>query len=116
MSAKVAGSVALTSKSRFFRTRVRASAAANHAATFAKKVLVVDDPRLEHPLAETLAPIIARVAREQGAEVVCATATSVGKDVMPRAAALLGAGMASDIASIADKNKFRRAVLAGEPG
>ena len=33
MSAKVAGSVALTSKSRFFMTRVRASAAANPSAT-----------------------------------------------------------------------------------
>ncbi len=90
-----------------------AAAAAPHAAGFAKKVLVVDDARLEHPLAETYAPIIARVAKEQSAAVICATATSIGKDVMPRAAALLGAGMASDIAAITGKNQFRRAILAG---
>ena len=88
-------------------------AAAADAAKYAPKVIVVDDARLEPVLAETLAPIIARVAKAEQATVICGTATSVGKDVMPRVAALVGAGMASDIAAIVDKNRFRRAILAG---
>src|SRR5438105_15629600 len=53
----------------------------------AAEVLVADDPRLLHPLAETWAEVIARAAREKAAEVVGMTATSVGKDLMPRVAA-----------------------------
>ncbi len=89
------------------------AAAAKDAARYAPKVIVVDDPALEHALAETYAPILARVTKEQGASVLCSTATSIGKDVLPRAAALLEAGMASDIAALADKTQFRRAILAG---
>jgi electron transfer flavoprotein alpha subunit len=90
-----------------------ARAAADEAARYAGKVLVVEDPRLDPYLAETHAPIVARLAREHGAAVVCATATAQGKDLMPRVAALLEAGMASDIASMESKDTFRRAVLAG---
>ena len=83
------------------------------AARYASKVVVVDDNRLEHYMAETYAPIVARLASEHGATVVSATATTVGKDLMPRVAALLGAGMASDIADMTGKTSFSRAILAG---
>src|SRR5688572_3802153 len=65
------------------------AAAATEAAKYATRVVAVDDPRLEHPMAETLAPIIARVAKAEGATLIGATATSLGKDVMPRVAALV---------------------------
>src|SRR5687767_10639270 len=71
-----------------------AAEAATDAAKHAKKVVVVDDAALEHYVAETYAPILARVAKEQGATVVSATATSTGKDLIPRAAVLLDAGQA----------------------
>ena len=90
-----------------------AQAASAHAAKFAAKVVVVDDPALEHYLAETYAPIIAEQAKANGATVVTATATALGKDVMPRAAALLDAGMASDIKSMASPSSFVRPILAG---
>jgi len=90
-----------------------AQAAGPAAAKYAGKVVVVDDAKLEHYLAETFAPVIARLAMEQGATVVTATATAIGKDVMPRVAALLDAGMASDISKADGKNKFVRPVLAG---
>ncbi len=90
-----------------------ASAAADDACKYAPKVVVVDDDKLEHYMAETYAPIIARVAGAEGATLICATATAVGKDVMPRVAALLDAGMASDIADMESKNTFKRATLAG---
>jgi electron transfer flavoprotein alpha subunit len=88
-------------------------AAAADAAQYAGKVLVVDDARLETYLAESYAPIVARLAAAEKASVVAATASAVGKDLMPRVAGLLGAGMASDVAAIQDKNRFRRAILAG---
>jgi len=90
-----------------------AAAAAPAAAKLAPKVVTVEDPGLEHYLAETYAPVVAAVAKDQGATVVCATATAVGKDLMPRVAALLDAGMASDISKIEAADTFVRPVLAG---
>jgi electron transfer flavoprotein alpha subunit len=83
------------------------------AAKYAPKVVVVDDGKLEHYLAETYAPIVARLAKEHAASVVTATATALGKDLMPRVAALLDAGQASDIAKLESKTKFVRPILAG---
>jgi len=90
-----------------------AQAASANAAKFAPKVVVVEDGKLAHYLAETYAPVVARLAKEQNATVVSATATAVGKDLMPRVAALLDAGMASDIAKLEGANKFVRPILAG---
>src|SRR5437868_13430528 len=72
-----------------------AAATAAAAAKFAPKVVTVDDPGLASYLAETYAPVVASVAKAEGATVVTATATAVGKDLIPRVAALLDAGMAS---------------------
>ena len=90
-----------------------AQAASAEAAKYAPKVVVVEDAALAHYLAETYAPIVARVATEHGATVVSATATAVGKDLVPRVAALLEAGMASDIAAIEGKDTFVRPILSG---
>ena len=90
-----------------------AQAAAPHAAKFAPKVIVVEDASLAHYLAESYAPIVARLAKENTATVVSATASSVGKDLMPRVAALLDAGQASDIAKLDGKDTFVRPILAG---
>ena len=90
-----------------------AAAAGPEAAKYAPKVVVVDDPGLAHYLAETFAPIVAEIAKAQGATLIAATATSVGKDLAPRVAALLDAGMASDIAKLAGKDTFVRPILAG---
>ena len=90
-----------------------AQAASANAAKYAPKVIVVDDAKLGHYLAETYAPVLARLAKENNATVVSATATSLGKDVMPRVAALLDAGQASDISKLDGANKFVRPILAG---
>jgi len=90
-----------------------AAGAAASAATYAGKVVTVEHADLAHYLAETYAPIVARLAGEHGATVVCATATSVGKDLLPRVASLLDAGMASDIAKLDAANQFERPILAG---
>ncbi|MFH0903542.1 MAG: FAD-binding protein, partial [Pseudomonadota bacterium] len=90
-----------------------AAAAANHAKTLAPKCIVVDDPELENYLAETYAPLLARLVKETAATAIVAAASSTGKDVLPRAAALLDAGMASDIIEVVAKNQFRRPIVAG---
>jgi len=90
-----------------------AGAAGAAAAKYAPKVVTVEDGKLDHYLAETYAPIVARLAKEQGATVVCATASAIGKDLVPRVAALLDAGQASDIAKLESATKFMRPILAG---
>ena len=90
-----------------------AAAAGAAAAKFAPKVITVDDAGLAHYLAETYAPIVAREAKANNATIVTATATAVGKDLIPRVAALLDAGMASDIAKTTAKDTFVRPILAG---
>ena len=90
-----------------------AQGAAAEAKKVAPKTLVVDDAKLEVYLAETYAPILARVAKEQGASAVVVAASNLGKDLLPRVAALLDAGMASDVSQVVGKNQFRRPILAG---
>ncbi len=90
-----------------------AAAAGAAAATYAGKVVTVEHDDLASYLAETYAPIVARLAAEHGATVVSATATSVGKDLLPRVAALLDAGMASDISKLVAAKQFTRPILAG---
>ena len=75
--------------------------------------MAFDDPRLGTPMAETLAPLLARAVKESGGTALVATATSTGKDVLPRVAALLGAGMASDIIRVDGPARFRRPAYAG---
>jgi electron transfer flavoprotein alpha subunit len=69
-----------------------ASQASAHA-----RVFQADSPALAHPLAEPFARVIARVAHEHQFELVCAAASTYSKDILPRAAALLGGRMASDV-------------------
>jgi electron transfer flavoprotein alpha subunit len=80
-------------------------AAVHHAASAA----------LEAPIAETYAKVIAAAAKAAGATVVVMAATAHGKDVLPRAAALLGAGMASDVVGFVGDSGFalRRPIQAG---
>ncbi|TKD04439.1 electron transfer flavoprotein subunit alpha/FixB family protein [Polyangium fumosum] len=80
----------------------------------AAKILVVEDASLKNYLAERYAPTVAAVGK--GYAVVVGTASAYGKDLLPRVAARLGAGYASDITEvIADggKLKYKRPMFAG---
>ena len=66
-----------------------------------EKVLVADDTRFDHMLAEPTAALIASLAGPYDA--VVAAATTTGKNVMPRVAALL------DVMQVSDIIKVRRA-------
>ncbi len=89
------------------------AAAAQEAAKYAGKVLAYANPDLAAPLAETWAPTLVAAVKQAGATALLGTATSTGKDVLPRASALLGAGMASDITGVLGPNRFRRPAYAG---
>jgi electron transfer flavoprotein alpha subunit len=89
------------------------SGAAQDAARYADKVWTFDAPALKDPIAETWAPVLANAVKKLGATALVASATSTGKDVLPRAAALLEAGMASDITGVKGPKTFRRPTYAG---
>ena len=75
------------------------------------KVLVADDAIYAHPLAEELAPLLARLAKNYSH--LLASATTFGKNVMPRAAALLDVAQLSDISAIVSADTFERPIYAG---
>ena len=75
------------------------------------KVLVVDNPANDPPLAAVLAPQVAALAGD--ASHVFGPSTTFGKDLMPRVAALLAAPQLSEIMAVESANRFRRLVYAG---
>ncbi|HOX42200.1 MAG TPA: electron transfer flavoprotein subunit alpha/FixB family protein [Myxococcota bacterium] len=79
----------------------------------AAKVHVAEHPALQSYLAESYAIVVAEVAKAIGASVVGATSSSMTKDMLPRVAAKLGAGMCSDIVGTDDQGHFLRPVWAG---
>ena len=89
------------------------SAAAEHAArvTGVKRVLKVDDPSLADSLAENLSPLIAKLAGEYTHVLV--PASTYGKNIMPRAAALIDVQQISDISAIESEDTFVRPIYAG---
>ncbi len=77
---------------------------------------VADAAVLEKPIAEAHAPVVAAIAKAAGATYVGAAATAYGKDVLPRAAALLDAGMATEVLGFGGDGAavtFRRPMWAG---
>jgi len=75
------------------------------------KVLKCDAPELQKRLAENLAPVIVNVAGDYSH--ILAPATTFGKNVMPRAAALLDTQQISDITKVIDADTFERPIYAG---
>jgi electron transfer flavoprotein alpha subunit len=82
----------------------------------ATNVLVTEDAYLHDYVGERYSPTVAAVVAQHGYDVVVVTATGFGKDLAPRIAARLDAGLASDvIAVIAEGAKlaFKRPMFAG---
>lgn len=76
-----------------------------------RKVRVADDARYAQPLAENLAPLIVNLANEYQA--VIGAATSFGKNLLPRVAALLDTDMVSEVTAIIDNTTYVRPIYAG---
>ena len=88
-------------------------AAADEAATVSgiARVLKADDPALADGLAENMAPLVQSLAGNYSH--VLAPATTYGKNLLPRAAALLDVQQISDISGIESEDTFVRPIYAG---
>jgi electron transfer flavoprotein alpha subunit len=75
------------------------------------KVLIADNVAYEHGLAEPLAALV--VALAPAYDAIVAPATTSGKNVMPRVAALLDVMQISDITKILAADTFERPIYAG---
>ena len=75
------------------------------------KVLVADAPAYAHQLPENLSPLLAELGRAYSH--VLAAATSNGKNVLPRVAALLDVEQISEIIRVVSADTFQRPIYAG---
>ena len=89
------------------------STVANDAAKLdgVKKVLLADGSSYEHMLPEPMAALIQSLAGNYDA--IVAPATTTGKNIMPRVAALLDVMQISDIVKVIAPDTFERLIYAG---
>jgi electron transfer flavoprotein alpha subunit len=76
-----------------------------------EKVLVADAPAYDHLLAEPTAALVASLAGSYDA--IVAPATTTGKNVAPRVAALLDVMQVSDVIKVVAPDTFERPIYAG---
>ncbi|TAU81033.1 electron transfer flavoprotein subunit alpha/FixB family protein [Rhizobium leguminosarum] len=90
-----------------------AKAAADAAAKLAgvSKVLLAESDELANNLAEPLADLI--VSLSASYDTIISAATSVGKNVLPRVAALLDVAQVSEIIEVISSDTFKRPIYAG---
>jgi electron transfer flavoprotein alpha subunit len=75
------------------------------------KVLVAAGDEYEHMLAEPVAALIVKLAANY--DTIVAAATSTGKNIMPRVAALLDVMQVSDVIAVHGPDTFERPIYAG---
>ncbi len=88
-----------------------AAAAAAARVPGVKQVLHADAPHYTHGLAEELAPLVIRAAAGMGH--VLAAATTFGKNLLPRVAALLDVAQISEVMRVESPDTFVRPIYAG---
>jgi electron transfer flavoprotein alpha subunit len=75
------------------------------------KVLLAEDPAFEHMLAEPVAALLVSLAGSY--DTLAAPATTLGKNIMPRVAALLDVMQISEITKVIAPDTFERPIYAG---
>ncbi len=75
------------------------------------KVLLADNAAYEYQLAENMGDLVAELGK--GYTHILASATTTGKDFLPRAAALLDVNMLSDVTAVESDDTFVRPIYAG---
>ena len=90
-----------------------AQAVADQAAKVAgvSKVLLADDAAYANQLAENVAKLVAELGK--GYTHILAASTTTGKNILPRAAALLDVSMITDIIAVDGPKTFKRPIYAG---
>ena len=82
----------------------------------AGQVFLADSADLKNPQADKASQVITQVAKTAGATVVIAASSTFSKDILPRVAAQLDAGMLTDVLSVTTEGNewtFQRALFAG---
>ena len=89
------------------------SEVANEASKIAgvSKVLLCDNPIYEKHMAESYADLVVEISSDYNA--ILTTASTTGKNFMPRVAALLDVPQISEIINVIDSNTFERPIYAG---
>jgi electron transfer flavoprotein alpha subunit len=90
-----------------------AAAAAEVAGFGASKIFVAQGDAYKNDLVETGCNALEAAVKACQATVVAASSSSLSKDLLPRLASRLGAGMASDVLSVVDGKTFTRPMWAG---
>lgn len=75
---------------------------------FLTQVLVADSEKFSHPLAEPWAKLVHLVQQKGGYSHIIAPSGSFGKNILPRAAALLDVSPITDVIEISESNLFVR--------
>lgn len=75
------------------------------------KVILADNPCYQHQLAESMAPLVVQLGKHYSH--LLAPATTTGKNLMPRVAALLDVAQISDIVEVQSEDTFVRPIYAG---
>ena len=78
---------------------------------FISKIIVADGAEYAHNLAENIAPLIKQIAKNYSH--IFTPATTFGKNIMPRTAALLDVMQISDIIEVISSDTFKRPIYAG---
>ena len=78
-----------------------------------QKVIAVDDAALANYLADAYAAALEQLVKAHNVSLLIATSTAVGKDLLPRVAARLDVGMATDVVAINEDGTFKRPMYAG---
>lgn len=112
-TAKAVGAVQALGEVTVLCAGASAKDAAAEAATIqgVAKVLVAEDARYGHRLAEPTAALLASLAGDY--DHIAAPATTDAKNVMPRVAAMLDVMVIPEVSKVVDANTFERPVYAG---
>jgi len=86
---------------------------ASHASSYEglKKVVVVQDKSCSHQVAESIVSTLLKLAQDY--DFILAPASTFGKNVLPRLAALLDVAQISDVIEIKAQDTFKRPIYAG---
>ncbi|GJE55139.1 MULTISPECIES: electron transfer flavoprotein subunit alpha/FixB family protein [Methylobacterium] len=76
-----------------------------------EKVLNAEDAVYDHDMAEPIAALIAKISGPYDA--IVSSATTTGKNILPRVAALLDVAQVSDIIKVVSRDTFERPIYAG---
>ncbi|KAJ8763670.1 hypothetical protein K2173_003142 [Erythroxylum novogranatense] len=77
------------------------------------QVLTADSENFQHPLAEPWAKLVHLVQHKGSYSHIIAASNSFGKNILPRAAALLDVSPITDVVNICSSNQFVRPIYAG---